>query len=83
MVQNYKEIKATAKIFPDFAERTTLPTDVITSTHISLGYSECLWEDHTPLRDQQFVFPGPSMGQDERGYSKSCGYRSLSDWPCC
>lgn len=44
MDQNYREIKATAKIFPDFAGRPTLLIDILASKHRSVDYAEPLWE---------------------------------------
>lgn len=38
----FKELKTTAKIFPDFAGRVTLLIDVLTSTHMSVGYAASL-----------------------------------------
>lgn len=57
MVQNYKEIKATAKIFSDFAGRETLPIDVLTSTDMSAGYAESLWERPYTIERLAVYFP--------------------------
>lgn len=57
MVQNYKEIKATAKIFPDFAGRATLLTDVLTLTHMFVGYAKSLWERLYAIERLAVYFP--------------------------
>lgn len=57
MLWNYKEIKATAEIFPDFAGSATLPVDVLTSTHMSIGYAESLRERPYTIERLAAYFP--------------------------
>lgn len=38
-------------------------------------------KDQTLLREQQPIFPRPSVCQGVGGYPESCGHRPRSDWP--